>query len=139
MKYKTNNIIEIIIHVFLWIVLTFLFIHFNAMSFHYLKGDLMDVPLLFGTFINVLLFYLNLFYLFPKYKSKKLTVINYSLWIIIVVILLSVLENTFDYLYAVSKTKNNIVTLRLANFLQQVLSTCFSFYYLFFTALLGTG
>lgn len=117
MRYRTNNIIEIIIHVLLWIVLTFLFIHFNAMSFHYLKGDLMDVPLVFGTFINILLFYFNLFYLFPRYKLKKLHVINYSLWIIIAVIILSVLENTFDYLYAVSETKNNNVTIQIGEFL----------------------
>nr|WP_319570193.1 histidine kinase [uncultured Draconibacterium sp.] len=117
MKYRTDNIIEFIVHSFLWILLTFLFIHFNAMSFHYLKGDLMDVPVLFGSFINALLFYLNLFYLFPKYKSKKLNVINYSLWIIIVVILLSVLENTFDYLFAVFKTKDNNVSLQIGELL----------------------
>ncbi len=77
----------------------------------------MDVPVLFGSFINALLFYLNLFYLFPKYKSKKLNVINYSLWIIIVVILLSVLENTFDYLFAVFKTKDNNVSLQIGELL----------------------
>ena len=77
----------------------------------------MDIPVLFGSFINALLFYLNLFYLFPKYKSKKLNVINYSLWIIIVVILLSVLENTFDYLFAVFKTKDNNVSLQIGELL----------------------
>lgn len=117
MKFKADNIIEIAVHAFLWIALTFLLIHFNAMSFHYLKGDLMDIPLLFGTFINILLFYLNLLYLFPQYKSKNLNVIRYSLWIIIVVIVLSIMENAFDYLYAVSKTKSNNVILQIGELL----------------------
>jgi len=112
MRIKTGIRIEIVVHAFFWIVLTFLFIHFNAMSFHYLKGDLMDIPLLFGTGINILLFYFNLFYLFPQYKSKKLNVIGYSLWIIFTVIILSVLENTFDYFYAASNTNGNNVTLQ---------------------------
>jgi LytS/YehU family sensor histidine kinase len=72
------------------------------MSFHYLKGDLMDIPLIFGTFINLLLFYINLLYLFPRYKSKKFNVAGYSLWLIIILITLSVAENTFDHLYAVN-------------------------------------
>jgi len=112
MRIKTGIRIEIVVHAFSWIVLTFLFIHFNAMSFHYLNGDLMDIPLLFGTGINALLFYFNLFYLFPQYKSKKINVIGYSLWIIVAVIILSVLENTFDYFYAVSNTTGNNVTLQ---------------------------
>lgn len=112
MRLRTGILIEIFIHVLAWVFLTFLFIHFNAMSFHYLKGDLMDIPLLFGTFINMLLFYFNLFYLFPQYKSKKLNVIGYSLWIIVIVIILSTLENTFDYLYALANTAGNNITIQ---------------------------
>lgn len=106
MQNRTGYIttIEIIFHAFCWIVFTYLFIHFNAMSFHYLKGDLMDIPLIVGTFINMLLFYINLFYLFPRYKSKKLNIPGYSSWIIVLVIFFSVLENTFDYLYALANT-----------------------------------
>ena len=112
MRIKTGIIIEIIVHALIWIVLTFLFIHFNAMSFHYLKGDLMDIPLLIGTFINIFLFYFNLFYLFPQYKSKKLNVIGYSLWIIVIAIILSTLENTFDYLYAVANNAGKNLALQ---------------------------
>lgn len=82
------------------------------MSFHYLKGDLMDIPLLFGTFINILLFYVNLFYLFPQYKSGRLGVMEYSLWIIVIVIFLSTIENTFDYFYAVSNTAEKNIALQ---------------------------
>lgn len=82
------------------------------MSFHYLKGDLMDIPLLFGTLINILLFYFNLFYLFPQYKSNKLNVIGYALWIFAIVIILSTLENTFDYLYAVANAAGKKVVLQ---------------------------
>jgi two-component system, LytTR family, sensor kinase len=117
MKFRTVNIIEILIHAFCWIVLTILLVHFNAISFHYLKGDLMDLPVLFGTFTNVLLFYFNLFYLFPRYKSKKTNIIGYSLWIIVLVLILSVIENSFDYLYAVFKTNENVITLQVGELL----------------------
>jgi len=62
----------------------------------------MDIPLMFGTFINLLLFYLNLCYLFPRYKSQKINIAGYSLWLIFVLIIFSVAENTFDHLYAVN-------------------------------------
>ena len=117
MKFRTVNIIEILVHAFCWISLTILIIHFNAMSFHYLQGDLMDLPILFGTFINTILFYFNFFYLFPRYKSRKINVIGYSLWIIVLVIVLSVIENSFDYLYAVFRTKENVITLQVGELL----------------------
>ena len=117
MRYKPLNIIEILVHALCWIVFTFMLIHFNAMSFHYLQGDLMDIPVLFGTFINALLFYFNLIYLFPQYKLNKLNVIGYSLWIIVLVLILSVLENSFDYLYAVFKTKENVIVLQVEELL----------------------
>ncbi len=117
MRFRTVNIIEILVHAFCWIVLTILLVHFNAMSFHYLKGDLMDLPVLLGTTINLLLFYFNLFYLFPQYKTKKINVIGYALWIIVMVIILSVLENSFDFFYAVSKNKDNVITIQVGELL----------------------
>lgn len=60
----------------------------------------MDVPLLFGTFINVLLFYANLFLLFPKYSQRKIKILQFGVWLFILIIVLSVIENTFDYYYA---------------------------------------
>lgn len=92
--------IEIIIHAFCWIAITYLFIHYNALSFHYLKGDIMDVPLLFGTFINILLFYANLFLLFPQYSLKRINLLQLAIWLFILTIVLSVIENSFDYYYA---------------------------------------
>ena len=92
--------IEIIIHAFCWIAITYLFIHYNALSFHYLKGDIMDVPLLFGTFINILLFYANLFVLFPQYSLKRINLLQLAIWLFILTIVLSVIENSFDYYYA---------------------------------------
>ncbi|HKK43356.1 MAG TPA: histidine kinase [Bacteroidales bacterium] len=72
----------------------------------------MDIPLLFGTCINIFLFYFNLFYLFPQYKSKKLDVTRYSIWIFALVTLLSVFENSFDYLYAFYNTSGTKVILQ---------------------------
>jgi len=101
MHYTKGKYTELIIHAFCWIVLTFLFIHYNALSFHYLRGDLMDIPLLFGTIINILLFYINLFFLFPKYTLKRLNIVHYVIWIFTLTIVFSVFENIFDYYYAV--------------------------------------
>ncbi len=61
----------------------------------------MDIPLLFGTFINILLFYINLYFLFPKYTLKRFNIVHYVIWIFTLTIVLSVIENTFDYYYAV--------------------------------------
>ena len=112
MQNKKALYIEIIIHAFCWIFLTFLFIHYNALSFHYLKGDLMDIPLLFGTLINILLFYINLFYSFPLYTLKKFSILGYALWIFSLTIVFSVVENTFDYYYAVNYFSNDKVILQ---------------------------
>ena len=113
MRVKANrSFIEAIIHTVIWISLTVLFIHFNALSFHYLEGDIMDIPLIFGTLINVLLFYYNLLYLFPRYKSEKSGLLRYSVWIIVAVIISSVLENTFDYLYAVINIPDTKINLQ---------------------------
>lgn len=62
----------------------------------------MDIPLLFGTFINILLFYANLFLLFPQYSLKRFKVIQFAIWLFILIIVFSVIENTFDYYYAVN-------------------------------------
>ena len=104
--------IEIIIHAFFWVVLTFLFIHYNALSFHYLKGDLMDIPLLFGTLINILLFYINLFFLFPKYTIKSFDIVQFAIWIFTLTIVFSVIENIFDYYYAVKHFANEKVVIQ---------------------------
>jgi hypothetical protein len=112
MQNKKALYIEIIIHAFCWIFLTFLFIHYNALSFHYLKGDLMDIPLLFGTLINILLFYINLFYLFPLYTLKKFSIIGYALWAFTLTIIFSIIENTFDYYYAVNHYSDYKVVLQ---------------------------
>lgn len=72
----------------------------------------MNVPLIIGTLINMLLFYLNLWYLFPRYKSKKLNVAEYALWAIVITIIFSVAENTFDHFYAVNNYIGGKVTLQ---------------------------
>jgi len=113
MRLRASTLVEFVVHSILWIALTALFIHFNALSFHYLKGDLMDIPLIFGTLINVSLFYLNLLYLFPRYKSKDLGLLKYSVWILAAVIISSALENTFDYFYAVSNIADTKVSLQV--------------------------
>ncbi len=129
MHKQKDKYIEIIIHIFFWIILTFLFIHFNALSFHYLKGDLMDIPLLFGTLINILLFYFTLFFLFPKYTLKRLDIVQFAIWIFILIIILSVLENIFDYFYAVKHLPNEKVVFQS----EELIAT--SFINLFFVIL----
>ncbi|MFC0875253.1 sensor histidine kinase [Saccharicrinis sp. FJH2] len=100
MKNSSIKYVELTVHSLCWIGATFLFIHFNALTFHYLNGNLMDVPIILGTFINIVLFYLNLLYLFPKFKSGKLSLIGYVSLISVTLIILSVLENAFDFLFA---------------------------------------
>ena len=69
----------------------------------------MDIPLLFGTLINILLFYINLFFLFPKYTLKKFNIVQYVIWIFALTIVLSAIENIFDYSYAVKHFSNEKV------------------------------
>jgi len=121
MHYTKGKYIELIIHAFCWIVLTFLFIHYNALSFHYLRGDLMDIPLLLGTFINMLLFYFNLFFLFPKYTLKRINTVHYVMWLLTLTIVLSVIENVFDYYYAVMHFSNEKVVIQS----EELLATSF--------------
>lgn len=112
MHYSKGKYIEFIIHALCWIVITFLFIHYNALSYHYLKGDLMDIPLLFGTFINILLFYINLYFLFPKYTLKKFNIVQYIFWNLLIMIVFSFIENIFDYYYAVKHFLNEKVVIQ---------------------------
>ena len=89
----------------------------------------MDVPLLFGTFINGLLFYINLLFLFPKYTSKKFNFTQFVMWIFILSIVFSVIENLFDYYYAVKHISNEKITFQS----EELLAT--SFVNLFFMML----
>ena len=94
----------------------------------------MDVPLLFGTFINILLFYVNLFLLFPQYSSKKINVLQFAIWLFILIILFSVIENTFDYYYAVNHfydekivlQSEEIITTSFINLLFVILSVLYA-------------
>jgi len=117
MNYIKSKYIELTIHAFCWILITFLFIHYNAFSFHYLKGDLMDIPVLFGTLINILLFYINLLLLFPKYSLKKINTVQYVMWLLTFTIGLSVIENMFDYFYAVNHFFTEEVVFQSGEFL----------------------
>ncbi len=104
--------IEIIIHAFCWIIATFLFIHYNLLSYHYLRGDLMDVPLLFGTFINIALFYGTLFLLIPQYSFKRINALQLVFWLLILIIIFSLIESAFDYYYAANHLYDKKVVLQ---------------------------
>lgn len=127
-----SKYIELIIHVFCWIIITFLFIHYNAFSFHYLKGDLMDIPLLFGTLINIVLFYINLFFLFPKYTLKKINTVHYVTWLLTFTIVLSVIENVFDYYYAVKHFPSQNV---LIQFGELIATSTINLFFILFSVL----
>ncbi len=89
----------------------------------------MDVPLLFGTFINILLFYANLFLLFPQYSLKRFNVLQFAIWLFILTIVFSVIENTFDYYYAVNYFYNEKIVFQF----EEIITT--SFINLFFVIL----
>jgi len=92
----------------------------------------MDVPLLFGTFINALLFYANLFFLFPKYSLRKLKVLQFGIWLFILIIVLSVIENTFDYYYAANHFNGEKIELQTG----EILTTSFvNLFFVFFSIL----
>lgn len=111
MKNSHWKYIGIVAHLLLWIVPTFLLIYYNGMTLHYLQGDLMDIPVLIGTLINAVIFYFNLFHLFPKYKSQTIRLSGYFLRGLVLLFVCSILENMFDYYYA--KWNNPIQTVTL--------------------------
>ena len=112
MKNSHWKYIGIVAHVLIWVVPVFLLIHYNGMTYHYLRGDLMDFPVFLGALINAVIFYFNLLYLFPKYKSRRIQLAGYVLWGITVLLAFSILESFFDYSYTTWNLPDQTIVLQ---------------------------
>jgi len=91
---------EVLIHVLVWLALYAFgsFYNFYLTPFSAADGT-MAVANAYGYFFNALLFYLNAFYLVPKFFGKKP---NWSYWLIAALIVLgiSLIESVIDGYYA---------------------------------------
>ncbi len=92
----------------------------------------MDIPLLFGTLINILLFYINLLFLFPRYALKRFNTLQFAILIFTLTIVFSVIENTFDYYYAVKHFPRDKLVLQY----EEIIAVSFiNFFFMIFSVL----
>ena len=96
MRKRTRTYIEVISHVLLWTLPTYLIIRYDLLGFQDLQGKYLTLPLIISVIINILIVYLNIFFLFPALNKKKLTPVFYSLLLIILINLMALLKVMID-------------------------------------------
>ncbi|HAM10279.1 MAG: hypothetical protein A2X05_08310 [Bacteroidetes bacterium GWE2_41_25] len=96
MSKLTRTYIEVISHILLWTLPTYLIIRYDLMSFEYLHGRYFTFPLIISVILNMLIVYFNIFVLFPALNKKKLTPVLYSLVLIFIIILIAFLKVQID-------------------------------------------
>ena len=96
MSKRTRTYIEVISHILLWTLPTYLIIRYDLLGFQDLQGKYLTLPLIISVIINILIVYLNIFFLFPAMNKKKLTPVFYSLLLIILINLMALLKVMID-------------------------------------------
>lgn len=87
MNKQTLTKLELFLHAMFWSIPTILIFRFDLIQVNELLiGKYMHLPMLVNTFLNILLVYLNIFFLYPAFIHKKLSLRQYWLIILIVVI-----------------------------------------------------
>lgn len=110
--------IEPIIHTLIWLTGFILIILWVKTIGPFRKSDgTLFYPVIFGTLINVVLFYTSAFVLIPQYSKNRKT-IRFILSIIILVIVITSFETIIDYLCFIiyySSEKESFLTQYLSN------------------------
>ena len=96
MSKRTRTYIEVISHILLWTLPTYLIIRYDLLGFQDLQGKYLTLPLIISVIINILIVYLNIFFLFPALNKKKLTPLFYSLLLILTITLMALLKVKID-------------------------------------------
>ncbi|MBN2614921.1 MAG: histidine kinase [Bacteroidales bacterium] len=93
--------IEILIHLIIWsgIFMIFLLRAKNLGSFKQEDGSIY-LPLTYGLLTNLMVFYLNAYYLIPRYIPLK-KIKAYVLWAVILLLGITLIESTLDHILAV--------------------------------------
>ena len=103
MRKRTGTYIEVISHILLWTLPTYLILRYDLIGFQGFSGKYLTVPLIIRVIINILIVYLNIFFLFPALNRKNLTPVFYSLLLIILISLMAFLkvktDNQFIWYY----------------------------------------
>jgi len=66
------------------------------MSFAEMTGEYFCIPLIISVFINIILVYSNMFFFFPVYSQKRLSLLNYSILLVLIVVLTAILKIKID-------------------------------------------
>jgi len=96
MSKRTRTYIEVISHILLWTLPTYLIIRYDLFSFQDLSGKYLTLPLIISVIINIFIVYLNMFVLFPALNKKKITTLFYSLLLILTITLMAFLKVKID-------------------------------------------
>ncbi len=96
MSKRSGTYIEVISHILLWTLPTYLIIKFNLVAFQGLEGKYLALPLIISVIINILIVYLNIFFLFPALNKKKIKPVFYTLLLIILINLMAFLKVKAD-------------------------------------------
>lgn len=88
--------LEISCHVLLWFVPTFLLIRYNMMSYAGLTTRDYPIPLIISVLINIFIVYSNIFLIFPAYRNKRLSLLNYLLALGLIVVAFAILKVKAD-------------------------------------------
>ena len=99
MNRKVRIFVEVLSHILLWVIPTYLFIRYDLMSFGELTGRYFRLPLIISVLINILIVYSNIFILFPALARKRIKLLLYAFILITVVILTAFLKVKIDNIF----------------------------------------
>ncbi len=90
----------VIIHIFIWLAGLGVIQLYDFLAISYFDyREFIYFSMISGTLINAFIFYGNSQYLLPKLLKRKFKLRNYILSVIIIVLLLSFIEGTIDFLF----------------------------------------
>ena len=79
--------IEIFFHILFWTIPSFLFIKYNSFNINeLLVGKYMHLPFIVNTLYNIAFVYSNIFLLFPAYRKRKLSRLQYIVLIVFLIV-----------------------------------------------------
>jgi sensor histidine kinase YesM len=101
MDKRTRIYIEVICHLLFWFIPTYLSIKFNLVTIgQQLSNESGYMPFIANVLYNILLVYSNIFILFPAYTRKKLSRLQYTFIMLIIVSLSAIIKYEINNLFS---------------------------------------
>jgi hypothetical protein len=92
--------VKILLHFIFWSIATLLMFYYDTISISYFDyRQFSFFSIILGTIINILIFYSNGIYLFPRMLAKKINSFFYTCIVVFILVILSLIEGYADFFF----------------------------------------